>query len=83
MGGKGRISPERRRDSTIAVCSGCATFVPMMESTDLGKCEAELHVIRARLRGGIINKARRGELDKLMAPSERKAHRAKVWFLKT
>jgi hypothetical protein len=35
---KGRISPERRRDSTIAVCSGCATFVPMMESTDLGKC---------------------------------------------
>ena len=25
--------------------------------------EAELHVIRARLRGGIINKARRGELE--------------------
>jgi hypothetical protein len=24
--------------------------------------EAELHVLRARLRGGIINKARRGEL---------------------
>ena len=25
--------------------------------------EAELHMIRARLRGGIINKARRGELE--------------------
>jgi DNA invertase Pin-like site-specific DNA recombinase len=25
--------------------------------------EAELHVLRARLRGGIVNKARRGELD--------------------
>jgi DNA invertase Pin-like site-specific DNA recombinase len=25
--------------------------------------EAELHVMRARLRGGIINKARRGELE--------------------
>jgi hypothetical protein len=25
--------------------------------------EAELHVLRARLRGGILNKARRGELD--------------------
>jgi hypothetical protein len=25
--------------------------------------EAELHVLRARLRGGIINKARRGELE--------------------
>jgi hypothetical protein len=37
--GMGGISPERRRDSTIAVCSGCATFVPMMESTDLGKCD--------------------------------------------
>lgn len=24
--------------------------------------EAELHVLRARLRGGIVNKARRGEL---------------------
>ena len=24
--------------------------------------EAELHVLRARLRGGILNKARRGEL---------------------
>ena len=25
--------------------------------------EAELHVLRARLRGGILNKARRGELE--------------------
>jgi DNA invertase Pin-like site-specific DNA recombinase len=25
--------------------------------------EAELHVLRARLRGGIVNKARRGELE--------------------
>jgi DNA invertase Pin-like site-specific DNA recombinase len=25
--------------------------------------EAELHVMRARLRGGILNKARRGELE--------------------
>ena len=25
--------------------------------------EAELHVIRARLQGGILNKARRGELQ--------------------
>jgi DNA invertase Pin-like site-specific DNA recombinase len=25
--------------------------------------EAELHIIRARLRGGILNKARRGELE--------------------
>jgi DNA invertase Pin-like site-specific DNA recombinase len=25
--------------------------------------EAELHVLRARLRGGVLNKARRGELE--------------------
>jgi DNA invertase Pin-like site-specific DNA recombinase len=25
--------------------------------------EAELHVLRARLRGGLLNKARRGELE--------------------
>jgi DNA invertase Pin-like site-specific DNA recombinase len=26
--------------------------------------EAELHVMRARLRGGLLNKARRGELER-------------------
>jgi DNA invertase Pin-like site-specific DNA recombinase len=30
--------------------------------------EAELHVLRARLRGGIINKARRGELECAFRP---------------
>ena len=30
--------------------------------------EAELHVLRARLRGGIVNKARRGELE--MPPAD-------------
>ncbi len=33
--------------------------------------EAELHVLRARLRGGIVNKARRGELE-IPLPSSRR-----------
>ena len=35
--------------------------------------EAELHVLRARLRGGIVNKARRGELEVLSFANTRSA----------
>ena len=37
-----------------------ALCVPVLKGT---MSEAELHVLRARLRGGLLNKARRGELE--------------------
>jgi hypothetical protein len=44
-------------------CVTVVVYVPLLKGT---LSEAELHVLRARLQGGILNKARRGELRKTL-----------------
>jgi hypothetical protein len=54
------------RDLSFSFHDSPRLFYVFVEQAVKLALEAELHVLRARLRGGIVNKARRGELEEVL-----------------